>query len=121
MVHRRPIKFRSPELLNPLPRYAASEDGSVRVLWEDGERVLCRTSRESAAGGRSSVLAVLPASEHPAPGLVDRFVHEYGLRDQLDGPWAIRPLELEREHSRNVLVLEDPGGDPLARLLEGRS
>ena len=105
--------------MNPLPRYAASEDGSVRVLWEDGERVLCRTSRESAVGGRSSVLAVLPASEHPAPGLVDRFVHEYGLRDQLDGPWAIRPLELEREHSRNVLVLEDPGGEPLARLLEG--
>ena len=65
------------------------------------------------------MLAVLPASEHPAPGLVDRFVHEYGLRDQLDGSWAIRPLELEREHGRNVLVLEDPGGEPLARLLEG--
>ena len=65
------------------------------------------------------MLAVLPASEHPAPGLVDRFVHEYGLRDQLDGSWAIRPLELEREHGRDVLVLEDPGGEPLARLLEG--
>src|SRR5262249_45959205 len=40
------------------------------------------------------------------------------LRDQLDGAWAVRPLELVREHGRSLLVLEDPGGEPLARLLD---
>ena len=31
--------------------------------------------------------------------------------------WAVRPLELVREHGRTMLVLEDPGGEPLDRLL----
>jgi predicted ATPase len=63
------------------------------------------------------VLAVLPASEHPTPGLVGRLAHEYGLKDELDGRSAVRPLALVREHGRTVLLLEDPGGEPLDRLL----
>ena len=35
----------------------------------------------------------------------------------MDGAWAVRPLELERERGRTMLVLEDPGGEPLERLL----
>ena len=31
--------------------------------------------------------------------------------------WAVRPLELVRDGGRTVLVLEDHGGEPLARLL----
>jgi PAS domain S-box-containing protein len=90
--------------------------GSLTVLCEDGERVLCRGWRDDG-GDRKAVLAVLSASEHPPPGFVDRLAHEYGLRDELDGRSAVRPLALLREHGRTVLLLEDPGGEPLDRLL----
>ena len=39
------------------------------------------------------------------------------MRDELDGAWAVRPLELGRDRGRTALVLEDPGGEPLERLL----
>jgi serine/threonine protein kinase len=35
----------------------------------------------------------------------------------LDDAWAARPLELVRERGRTMLVLKDPGGEPLHRLL----
>ena len=66
---------------------------------------------------RLAVLAVLPAAEHPPPASLARLAHEYGLKDELDGAWAVRPLELVRERGRTMLVLEDPGGEPLERLL----
>ena len=78
------------ELLFPFG--AQGEDG-LQVLWEDGERVFCRGSRPGADGKRTAVLAVLPAAEHPSPTTVARFAHEYGLKDELDGGWAARPLE----------------------------
>src|SRR5216683_886977 len=95
----------------------AGAPSSLAVLWEDGERVLCRGWRDDGDADRTAVLAVLSASEHPTPGLIDRLVHEYGLKDELDGRSAVRPLELVREHGRTVLLLKDPGGEPLARLL----
>jgi PAS domain S-box-containing protein len=63
------------------------------------------------------VLAVSPAGEHPKPATIDRLAHEYELKDELDVPWAARPLELGRHRGRIMLMLEDPGGEPLARLL----
>ena len=86
---------------------------SLTVLCEDGERVLCRGWLDDGTGDRTAVLAVLSASEHPTPGLLDRLSHEYGLKDELDGRSAVRPLALVREHGRTVLLFEDPGGDPL--------
>ena len=59
----------------------------------------------------------LSAAEYPTPGFVDRLAHEYALKDELDGGSAARPLALVREHGRTMLVLEDPGGAPLDRLL----
>jgi PAS domain S-box-containing protein len=82
---------------------------------EDGERVLCRAGGRANAGG--PVLTVLPAAEQPTPATLDRLAHEYGLKKELDGAWAVRPLELIREGGRTMLVLEDPGGEPLERLL----
>jgi serine/threonine protein kinase len=35
----------------------------------------------------------------------------------LDGAWAVRPFELIRKGGRTALVLDDPGGEPLERLL----
>jgi serine/threonine protein kinase len=60
---------------------------------------------------------VLPAAEHPTPATLDRLAREYGLKDELDGAWALRPLELVRERGRTMLVLEDTRSEPLERLL----
>jgi len=92
-------------------------DQSLQVLWGDGERVLFRGSRPGAEGGRRPVLAVLHAADRPPPLALERLAHEYGLRNELDGAWAARPLEFVREDGRAMLVLEDPGGEPLACLL----
>ena len=90
---------------------------NLTVLSEDGERVLCRGWRDDGDGDGAAVLAVLSAFEHPTPGFVDRLTHEYGLKDELDGQSAARPLALVREHGRTMLLLEDPGGEPLDQLL----
>jgi len=92
-------------------------DGSRQVLWEDGERVFCRGWRLDDDANRSAVLVVLPGAEHPLPSSLDRLAHEYGLKDELDGAWAVQPLELVRDGGRTILVLKDPGVEPLDRLL----
>ena len=88
---------------------------NFQALLEDGELGFYRVGDHANADG--SVLAVLPAAEHPMPATLDRLAHEYGLKEELDGAWAVRPLELIRESGRTMLVLEDPGGKPLERLL----
>jgi PAS domain S-box-containing protein len=92
-------------------------DSSLQVLWEDGERIFCRRWRDGADGNRHTVLAVFPAAEHPTPASLKRLAHEYALKDELDGAWAVLPLELVREGGRTMLLLEDLEGEPLERLL----
>src|SRR6266403_1516780 len=89
--------------------------GSLQVLSVDGERVLCRGWRSE--GNPSARLAVCPAAEHPAPASLERLAHEYGRREGRDSDWAGRPLDLVRDRDGTVLVLEDPGGQPLDRVL----
>ena len=103
--------------MNPLIQFDADGDRNFRVLWEDGDRIFCRGYRRSTDGGRHTVLAIVPATEHPTPASLDRLAHEYSLRDELDVAWAVRPLELVRESGRTLLVLEDPGSEPLEQLL----
>ena len=102
--------------MDPSSWLGAGGINNLQVLWEDGERVFCR-GESHADGRRAAVLAVLPASEHPTPATIDRLVREYELKDELDGAWAVRPLELVRERGRTMLVLEDTGSEPLHRLL----
>ena len=90
------------------------EDG-LQVLWEDGDRVLCRG--RYANGSRGSVLVMLPAAERPPPAALDRLAHEYELRSELDAAWAARPVELSNEGGRTRLLIEDAGGEPLERIL----
>src|ERR1700692_3338620 len=95
--------------------FGVGAESNLQVLWEDGARVFCRAERR--AGYQAAVLAVMPAAEHPTPATLDRLAREYGLKEELDGAWAVRPLELIREGGRTTPVLEDPGGEPLERLL----
>ena len=97
----------------------AYSDGSSQVLWEDGERVFSRGWRLDDNGNRLAVLLVAPAADHPSRSRLDRLTHEYELKDELDSAWAARPLALMRDAGRTVLVLDDPGGEPLDRLLGG--
>jgi serine/threonine protein kinase len=55
----------------------------------------------------------------PALETLRKIEHEYSLRDELDSAWAVRPLALSEHRGQTTLVLEDPGGEPLDRLLPG--
>ena len=69
--------------------------------------------------GSGSGLApiLLVAADETSPGCVERLEHEYALKGELDADWAARPVALTRYNDRMTLVLEDPGGAPLDRLL----
>jgi predicted ATPase/signal transduction histidine kinase len=93
-------------------------DSTRERLREDGEFVLYRNRYRSSINGLlRSTLVVAPVREHTAPRSLRRMEHEYSLRDELDPTWAVRPLTLAQEQGRPVLVLEDPGGEPLDRLI----
>jgi len=94
-------------------RFSIDERDVLRVVWEDGNRVFCRGWCRDADGNRSAVLVVRPIAEHPSAPSLDRLAREYELRDELDGAWAVRPLELQRDAGPHRLLLEDPGGEPL--------
>jgi serine/threonine protein kinase len=66
---------------------------------------------------RSRVLVLSPAVQHPTPESLKRLEHEYSLKEELDPAWAARPIAIARHWDRTVLVLEDPGGVSLDRLL----
>ena len=71
-------------------------------------------------GDPSPILALALAAERPSPQSHRRLEHEYSLAAELDPKWAIRPLALTRHDGRMMLVLEDPGGEPLDSVLARR-
>jgi hypothetical protein len=89
----------------------------TQCLARGGDRAICRTWCVNAAGTQTSVLSVRPLGEPATAASLDRVPHEYGLKDQLDSAWAVCPLALLRHGDRPVLKLQDPGGEPLERLL----
>ncbi|MEA2850842.1 MAG: hypothetical protein QOE02_861, partial [Rhodospirillaceae bacterium] len=60
---------------------------------------------------------LLVAAEETSLGCVERLEHEYALKGELDADWAAQPVALTHYNDRMTLVLEDPGGAPLDRLL----
>jgi hypothetical protein len=84
---------------------------------KDSQRVFRCGWRGDEDGKQCDVLIVAPAADHPSRSTLDQFRREYELKDELDGTWAVRPLELVREANRTMLVLDDAGGEPLDRLL----
>jgi hypothetical protein len=69
--------------------------------------------------GEPSVLVRGTTAEEATPDSVERLAHEYALGTDLDSAWAVVPLSLGRQDGRPLLVLEDPGGEPLDRVVAG--
>jgi PAS domain S-box-containing protein len=85
---------------------------SVSPLLE-GEFILYRRADYDLAP------TLLVAAADDSPGSLKHLEHQYALRADLDATWAARPIGLIRREARPTLVLEDPGGEPLERLLDG--
>src|SRR5258708_11084148 len=69
-------------------------------------------------GNASPVLAVALTAEQPSLQTLRRLEHEYSLAANLDPAWAARPLALTRHEGRTILLLNDPGDEPLDGILE---
>jgi hypothetical protein len=65
----------------------------------------------------ASVLRLSPVAIQPALGTLKRIEHQFLLKDQLDSAWAVRPMALSQEQGHPALILEDPGGEILDRLV----
>ncbi len=77
----------------------------------DGDVSRCRGS------GNGLMPILLVTARDASLASFNRLEHEYALKDELDSAWAARPVGLTRYDDRMTLVLEDPGGEPLDRLL----
>ena len=99
--------------------FGIEKNADFHVAWQNDDLVFYRRDRQCAEAppDRPAILAVLPRSEQPRPLVLERLAHEYALKDELNGAWAVRPLAFVREHGRVMLTLEDPGGCPLEQLL----
>src|SRR5216683_7572721 len=88
---------------------------ALETLRKGGEFILYRGRQR---GNPFPVLVLAPIAEQPSPHHLRRLEHEYSLAADLDPAWAAKPLALTRHQGRTILVLKDPGGDPLDRILE---
>jgi len=88
-----------------------------KSLREDNEFILYRARPTGAES--PSILLLIPASTRPAVESLKKIEHEYSFRDDLDATWAVRPLAVFQCNGHKALVLEDPGGEPLQRLIQG--
>jgi PAS domain S-box-containing protein len=89
----------------------------LEPIGQDGTFVVCRAHWTATSGEPASVLVVMPRGEYPHPACERMLEHEYGLRADLDATWATQPLALVQHEGRACLVLDDPGGELLARRL----
>jgi hypothetical protein len=84
----------------------------------DGEFLLARgRPRRQTGATLPSLLMVTPVAERPALASLRRMEHELALQAELEPGWAVRPLALTQDQGRSLLLLEDPGGEPLDGLL----
>src|SRR5258707_3275187 len=90
-------------------------DYLLEPLREGGDFTLYRGRQH---GNLSPVLLIALFAEQESPQSLRRLEHEYSLASELDPAWAAKPLALTRHEGRTILVLTDPGGEPLDRVLE---
>jgi len=87
----------------------------LEPLREEAEFTLYR-GRQS--GNQMPILALALAADQPSPQSLRRLEHEWSLAADLDTAWTAQPLALTRYHGRATLILKDPGGEPLDRIIE---
>src|SRR5271169_3582702 len=88
----------------------------VLELIRDGAEFTLYRSRQR--GNPMPLLVVAPTAEQPSAQSLRRLEHEYSLAAELEPAWAAKPLALARHEERTILVLADPGAEPLDRVLE---
>src|SRR5258706_3577715 len=91
---------------------------TLQALREDGEFILYR-GRRHGQEDEATVLLLGPFSTRPSRESAKRLEHEFSLREDLHPEWAVRPIALVENDGRPMLVLDDPGGEPLDRLIRG--
>ena len=74
--------------------------------------------RARQQGNPLPLLALALSAEQPSSQGLRRLEHEYSLATELDEAWAAKPLTLTRHEGSTILVLKDPGGEPLDVVLE---
>ena len=84
------------------------------IVRRDAEFVLYRMQESDVA---EPALAKAVASDPPSAASLERLGHEYALRNELDPQWALCPLDLMCRDGHTLLLLADPGGEPLDGLL----
>ena len=87
------------------------------VVRRDPPFVLYRAREKGASG---TMLALAPAARDASSAALARLQHEYSLRSELDAAWAVRALDLVRVDGVPMLLLEDPRGEALDRLVGRR-
>src|SRR3569623_821068 len=93
-------------------------DYLLETLRQDDEFVLYRgRHRRPGETDPPTILLLTPRAEHAALASLQRMEQEYSMRAELDPSWAAQPLTLVSHNERRMLVLTDPGGEPLDRLL----
>ncbi|HEY2110438.1 MAG TPA: AAA family ATPase, partial [Dongiaceae bacterium] len=100
------VNWRGEALEAELSAYAFStmREGTLRLTRGRGK-------------GLPPIILAAPAGDYATAGSVERLEHEHSLREELDAGWAARPLAITTRSGRPTLVLADPGGEPLDRLL----
>ena len=94
---------------------AAASEYVLEPIRDGAEFTLYRARQR---GNDIPLLVVAPAAEQPLLQSLRRLEHEYSLAAELEPAWAAKPLALTRHEGRTILVLADPGGEPLDRILD---
>ncbi len=95
--------------------FPARAKSSFDLFWEEADRTFGRYLPPQ--GENRPILAAWPTSEKPSPVTLSKLVQEFDLRGVLESTWAVQPVELRREGGSVTLVMADPGGEPLSRLV----
>src|SRR6201997_5935257 len=98
-----------------MPSMTEPSEFELEQLREGGDFTVYRGRQRGSA---TPVLAVALAAERPSPQSLRRLEHENTLAAELDAAWAAKPLALTRHEGKTVLILKDPGGEPLDLILE---
>jgi len=88
---------------------------AFETVWDDGTFIL---SQAISPGRTSTILVASPAHAQPTTISLAQLEHAYALRNELDISWAARPFELVHHLGRPALLMENPGGELLATMLD---